>query len=85
MGQENHVLWFDEVGRNDALAVGGKGASLGEMYRNLRESGVDVPNGFCTTSDGYREFVGTEVARGTWDQVPEVEGLADVRTLAIAQ
>jgi len=85
MGQENHVLWFDEVGRDDALAVGGKGASLGEMYRNLRESGVDVPNGFCTTSDGYREFVGTEVARGTWDQVPEVEGLADVRTLAIAQ
>ena len=65
MGQENHVLWFDEVGRDDALAVGGKGASLGEMYRNLRESGVDVPNGFCTTSDGYREFVGTEVARGT--------------------
>jgi len=85
MGQENHVLWFDEVGRGDALAVGGKGASLGEMYRNLRESGVDVPNGFCTTSDGYREFVGAEVARGTWEQVPEVEGLGDVRTLAIAQ
>ena len=61
MGQTSHVLWFDEVGRGDALAVGGKGASLGEMYCNLRESGVDVPNGYCTTSDSYREFVGAEV------------------------
>ena len=85
MGQVSHVLWFDEVGRDDALAVGGKGASLGEMYRNLRDSGVDIPNGYCTTSDSYREFVGTEVPRGTWEQVPEVDGLGDIRALAIIQ
>ncbi|SVA71666.1 uncharacterized protein METZ01_LOCUS124520, partial [marine metagenome] len=85
MGQASHVLWFDEVGRDDALAVGGKGASLGEMYRNLRGSGVDVPNGYCTTSDSYREFVGTEVPQGTWEQVPEVDGLEDIRALAIIQ
>ena len=85
MGQVSHVLWFDEVGRDDALAVGGKGASLGEMYCNLRESGVDVPNGYCTTSDSYREFVGAEVPRGTWDQIPEIYGLRDIRALAIIQ
>ena len=85
MGQKDIILWFDEVGREDALAVGGKGASLGEMYRNLRESGVEVPNGFCTTSDGYRDFVQAKVTRGTWDQVPEVEGIEDVRALAIIQ
>jgi len=85
MGQASHVLWFDEVGRDDALAVGGKGASLGEMYRNLRDSGVDIPNGYCTTSDSYREFVGTKVPRGTWEQVPEVDGLEDIRALAIIQ
>ena len=85
MGQASHVLWFDEVGRDDALAVGGKGASLGEMYRNLRGSGVDIPNGYCTTSDSYREFVGTEVPRGTWEQIPEVDGLEDIRALAIIQ
>ena len=85
MGQEDIILWFDEVGREDALAVGGKGASLGEMYRNLSESGVEVPNGFCSTSDGYRDFVQAKVAKGTWDQVPEVEGIEDVRTLAIIQ
>ena len=85
MGQKDIILWFDEVGREDALAVGGKGASLGEMYRNLSESGVEVPNGFCTTSDGYRDFVQAKVTRGTWDQVPEVEGIEDVRALAIIQ
>ena len=55
------------------------------MYRNLRDSGVDIPNGYCTTSDSYREFVGTEVPRGTWEQVPEVDGLEDIRALAIIQ
>ncbi|HJM29956.1 MAG TPA: phosphoenolpyruvate synthase [Candidatus Thalassarchaeaceae archaeon] len=85
MGVDSNVLWFDEVGRNDALSVGGKGASLGEMYRSLRTSGVNVPNGFCTTSDSYREFVETEMPSGTWDQVIEIDGLENIRELAIIQ
>lgn len=30
-----YVLWFDEIGMEDIDLVGGKNASLGEMYRNL--------------------------------------------------
>ena len=40
------LLWFSEVGRDDADLVGGKGASLGELYRELVPQGVRVPNGF---------------------------------------
>ena len=51
------VLWFDEVGRDDVAAVGGKNASLGELLRNLAHAGISVPYGFATTADAYRQFV----------------------------
>ena len=85
MGTTSHILWFDEVGREDASAVGGKGASLGEMYGNLRATGVDIPNGYNTTSHSYYEFVEAEVPPGTWDQVVETEGIEHIRSLAIIQ
>jgi pyruvate,water dikinase len=78
------ILWFEEVGRNDALLVGGKGASLGEMYCNLHQSGVEVPNGFNVSVEAYREFVETAVPEGTWEQVIEIEGLESLREQAIA-
>jgi pyruvate,water dikinase len=43
---------MEDVGR-----VGGKNASLGEMLQNLAPLGVDVPGGFATTADAYREFL----------------------------
>ena len=49
------VLWFEEVDRHDTPLVGGKGASLGEMYRQLVPKGVRIPNGFATTAKAFRE------------------------------
>ncbi|MDR3559470.1 MAG: phosphoenolpyruvate synthase, partial [Candidatus Pacebacteria bacterium] len=37
--------------------AGGKNASLGEMYSNLRARGIRVPNGFAITSKAYRHFI----------------------------
>jgi pyruvate,water dikinase len=51
------VRWFFEIGINDVPLVGGKNASLGEMYRELDGSGVKVPNGFAVTAEGYRHFL----------------------------
>ncbi len=51
------ILWFDQVGIEDVGLVGGKNASLGEMYRNLTPQGVKVPNGFAVTAYAYRYFV----------------------------
>lgn len=47
------VLWFRQLGIKDVPIVGGKNASLGEMYRNLTKKGVNVPNGFAITADSY--------------------------------
>jgi len=54
-----YVLSFDEVGMQDIERVGGKNASIGEMLRALSRLGVRVPQGFATTADAYREFLGT--------------------------
>ena len=51
------VLWYDQVGIQDVGLVGGKNASLGEMYRELSSQGVRIPNGFATTSEAYRFFM----------------------------
>ena len=48
------VLWFKELGIEDVPLVGGKNASLGEMYRNLAKKGVNIPNGFAVTARAYR-------------------------------
>ena len=46
-----HIRWFKDLGINDVAQVGGKNASLGEMYQNLTGQGIRVPNGFAVTSD----------------------------------
>jgi pyruvate,water dikinase len=51
------VKRFAELGINDVAIVGGKNASLGEMYRALGSEGVKVPNGFATTAAGFRLYI----------------------------
>ena len=51
------VKWFEEIGIEDVPSVGGKNASLGEMYRELAAKGVKVPNGFAVTAEAYRLFL----------------------------
>ncbi|MBU0627926.1 MAG: phosphoenolpyruvate synthase [Nanoarchaeota archaeon] len=55
-----YILWFNEIGIVDVPLVGGKNASLGEMYRNLTKKGVNIPNGFAITSSAYRYFIEEE-------------------------
>lgn len=51
------ILWFNQVGIKDVPRVGGKNASLGEMYRKLTKKGISIPNGFATTSFAYWHFL----------------------------
>ncbi|MBK6364344.1 MAG: phosphoenolpyruvate synthase [Saprospiraceae bacterium] len=50
------VLFFREISIKDINKVGGKNASLGEMYNHLNPKGINVPNGFALTADAYRMF-----------------------------
>jgi len=52
-----YIRWLDDIGMEDLPLVGGKNASLGEMRRELMVKGVNVPNGFCVTVDGYKHFL----------------------------
>ncbi len=82
MSKARYIRWFSELGINDVPLVGGKNASLGEMYRELTPKGVKVPNGFAVTAEAYRDML-TEA--GLWDALKEtLEGLDpdDVQDLA---
>lgn len=48
---------FSEIGLKDLAIVGGKNASLGEMYTKLVGKGVHIPNGFATTSEAFYSFL----------------------------
>ena len=51
------IQFFDEISNQDVSIVGGKNASLGEMYCNLTAQGIHVPFGFATTTHAYRTFL----------------------------
>ena len=51
------VLDLGEVGAGDVPLVGGKCASLGELFRSLAPRGVRAVDGFATTSEAYRLLV----------------------------
>jgi len=51
------ILWFKELGIKDVPLVGGKNASLGEMYQKLTGKGVRIPNGFAVTAFAYHHFL----------------------------
>ncbi len=51
------ILWFDEFNINDVALVGGKNASLGEMYQHLTSKGVAVPHGFAITAAAYQHLI----------------------------
>lgn len=57
--EKSFIRWFNELSIDDVALVGGKNASLGEMYRELNPLGVNVPNGFAVTAEAYRHILDT--------------------------
>ena len=51
------ILWFNELSIKDVPLVGGKNASLGEMYTTLTKKGINIPNGFAITSYAYKHLI----------------------------
>lgn len=52
-----YILKFNEIGAGDVARVGGKNASLGEMFNQLSGYGIRVPDGFATTSGAFWHFI----------------------------
>ena len=66
--ERSFIRPFRSISNADVAAVGGKNASLGEMYRNLRPLGIRIPNGFAVTAEAYRE---TLARAGLWKALHE--------------
>src|SRR5579883_2197403 len=67
-GGLKYIRGFDGLGVDDVASVGGKNASLGELYSELRPSGIPVPGGFAVTADAYRYVL---TAANAWDALHE--------------
>jgi len=74
-----YVRWFKEIKVEDVPIVGGKNASLGEMYRELASQGVKIPNGFATTAEAYWHVVNSA---GVLGQLKEVMAGLDKTKIA---
>lgn len=63
---QRYIAFFSEISNEDVVHVGGKNASLGEMYRELTPQGLRIPNGFAITADAYRYVLDSANA---WDSL----------------
>jgi pyruvate,water dikinase len=52
-----YIKKFCDTGIADAPIVGGKNASLGEMFSRLSVKGIRVPDGFATTAAAFWHFL----------------------------
>ncbi len=71
MADTRYIRWFKELSLEDLGLVGGKNASLGEMFQQLTPLGVRIPDGFAVTAPAYRDALD---AADAW---PELHGLLD--------
>ncbi len=82
------VLWFNEIGIKDVPLVGGKNASLGEMYQKLTPKGVNIPNGFAISAYSYFYLLDKTGARQKLKEIlsqlkkDKKTGTYDLKTLA---
>jgi pyruvate, water dikinase len=72
----NYIRWFSDVRIGDVGLVGGKNASLGQMYAVLSTEGVLVPNGFALTAAAYRDAL---TAAKAWEPLHRLLGKFDKR------
>src|SRR6202008_1648547 len=59
-----YIRFFEELGIDDVPLVGGKNASLGEMFQKLSEQGIRVPHGFAITAEAYKHILNSAGAWG---------------------
>ncbi len=73
------IRFFREIGIADVPLVGGKNASLGELYRELMPQGLLVPNGFAVTAEAYRWAL---QQAGSWPRLHAILDSIDPTNLA---
>ena len=80
--EDAFILWFDQLGIEDVPLVGGKNASLGEMYRELTGKGVRIPNGFAVTARAYHYLLDKNGAKEKIKRILSDLNTSDMQNLA---
>ena len=80
--QRRYIRLFEQIKADDVALVGGKTASLGEMYGTLRPRGVPIPNGFAITAEAYRGLLDAADAWGRLREALEGVRIDDAQDLA---
>ncbi len=76
------IRWFDQISIQDVPLVGGKNASLGEMYRGLSTRGIRVPPGFAITADAFSVLMAQDqLAKKVYGMLAQIKS-GDVEKLA---
>ena len=78
MNSSGYIRWFKDIRLEDVPLVGGKTASLGELYSALSPQGVRVPNGFALTATAYRDALAQS---GAWDKLRDLLAGIDKRRI----
>jgi pyruvate,water dikinase len=76
----DYLQWFESVRLEDVSLVGGKNASLGELYRELCSQRVCVPNGFALTVRAYYDAL---QSAGAWKTLHALLDNLDVSDVAL--
>mgnify|MGYP003334189595 CR=1 FL=1 len=68
-----NFLWLRDISYDQISQVGGKASSLGEMYTNLSDLGIKVPNAFTLTTHLFRQFM-----KNIQSQIDEIISEVDI-------
>src|SRR5689334_24858719 len=73
---ESLIMKFTDISINDVAKVGGKNASLGEMFNRLPGDEIPIPEGFAVTADAFWLFIDRNRLR---DKLNELLGNLDTK------
>lgn len=77
-----YIKTFAQIRLTDLALVGGKNASLGEMFSELVPQGLRIPNGFAITADGYWAYL---AYNGLTDKIQALLATLDPKNLTQLQ
>lgn len=79
---QHYIRWFSEISNDDVPLVGGKNASLGEMFQALAAEGVRVPDGFAITAEAYHTLLDNPGMRDELHALLDATDTNDAQSLA---
>ncbi|MEE9451163.1 MAG: phosphoenolpyruvate synthase [Gammaproteobacteria bacterium] len=82
MSKNHQIIQFEQLRMQNVDQVGGKNASLGEMISQLQDAGVEVPGGFATSAQAYRDFIAQKGLQNKIYAALDKLDIDDVRSLA---